>query len=500
MKVLFVYPNILLQSRIPISLSIMIAITKNAGHEAALFDTTFMHDPAEEGLEDDAARHATFQVREADLTKYGVVWDEVDILDELDACLKRENPDLVAITATENMWSIAKKVGHRCRRKGLPVIVGGILPTAIPETIIEEDWIDMLCVGEGEALFPELLDYMQKGKDYRQLKNLWVRDKKGKIHRNTLRGLVQLDENPRLDWDLFSKRHWYRPIGGVVYRTGNFMLSRGCAYACSYCNNNQLHDLYDGLGKYHREVSVDRAIDELAYLTKKYKVELIQFQDEIFLLMSKKRIKDLMTAYKEKVGIPFSIGTHPYTMNEFAMKHIVDAGCINLSMSIESGSDKIRKEIFNRRTENHRIIRAFEIAKSYGIRVSTSNVIGNPTETRDQIFETINLNRACNPDSANVNFLYPYRGTEAFRYAVKNKLFDPNLHKGDGGVRIRPVLNLPQITDEELMGIQRVFQFYLRFPEEVFPKIERAEKSDEEGNRIFEELATEFREKYSHCG
>ncbi len=498
MKIMFLYPNVLMCSRIPLSLGYLVSVAKKAEWDVCLFDTTFMKEGDE--LSDDDRRYETFQVKKADLSEYGADWEKVSIEQAFEASLDIEKPDLIAVSLTENMLPLSRKLLPHAKERDIPVVAGGILPTTVPEEIINYDWVDVVCVGEGEGALSDLLKNLSSNKPVDDIENLWVKDSTGVIHKNRLRALIQLDEMPYQDWGLFSDKHIWRPLGGKVYRTGNFLISKGCPNRCTFCVNNHLMNLYKDHGRYLRRFSVDRIIGEVKYFKEKYELNMIQFHDENFLLAPKKFITDLMDKYKKEIDLPFSIVTHANTVSDFSIKTIVDAGCINLSMSIESGSPEIRKTVFNRDFTNEKIIEAFKTAKKYGLRVSTSNIIGNPTEDRSQIFETIMLNRACEPDAANVNMLYPFKGTEIYDYCISNKLYDPEKVVGDGGVRMESVLDLPQITKEELNGLQRTFHFYLRFPEDRFCDIEIAEKFDDRGNEMFAKLSKEFSEKFSHLG
>lgn len=501
MNLLFVYPNVLMSSRIPLNLAILISIVKSMGHNAILFDTSFMKE--ENQVSDDDRRYETFQVKSADLSKYGVEWEVTNIRQKFCDALDMAKPDLVFVTLTENMFPLAQKIfrgNERIKNRNFRIIVGGVLPTSVPEEIISLPWVDIVCVGEGEKAVQELIGNIVEGKPIEAIQNLWIKNSNQDVIKNSLRPLIDLDSVPYQDWELFNEKHVWRPLGGKVYRTGNFMLSRGCPNACTFCINNYLIKLYKGLGKYHRDLSPMRAVEEMKYFHERYKLELIQFHDENFLLKKRSYLDEFVELYKKQIGLPFSIVTHANTVNEDIVQKIVEAGCINIAMSIESGCSEIREKVFKRKISNERIITAFKIAKMAGIRVSTSNIIGNPFESRDQIFETIMLNRKCNPDAANVNFLYPYKGTEIYDLCIEKGFFTPEKIIDSSGVRMDPVLDLPQISKQALKGLQRTFLFYLRFPEKYFDTIREAEDISVSGDQMFKKLSVEYIKKFGDIG
>jgi len=466
MKLLFVYPNNLMVNKVPLGVAYLSAILRQNGHEVSLFDATFYR--VGEKTDDDM-RHASLQVKESGLE---LEWEPGDVFEDFSAMLERVSPDAVLYNVTENMWPLAKQMlVVSCEYWN---IVGGILPTVEPQWVAENEFVDTVCVGEGERKLLRILDERLDG----------VCDDVGPW--------CELDSLPFQDWSPFSSQHILRPLGGRVYRTGNYMISRGCPHRCTFCVNHVMRD--KGTGQYHREMGIGRAIDEIEHLTNEYGLELTNFHDENFLMMSPQRMDEFVSGYKRRVGLPFSIVTRVETISHETMRKIVDAGCINISMSIESGNYGIRRNMLHRYMSNDTIERAFYIAKQYGIRVSTSNIIGIPGEGRGEVFDTIRLNKQCAPDSATVNTLYPYRGTWIHRHCVDNGYLDKD---GAGeGVRAGSILTLPTISAAELAGIQRCFQLYMRFPESCYGEIKKAETDD----TAFAEWAQRYREEFPDAG
>jgi len=137
----------------------------------------------------------------------------------------------------------------------------------------------------------------------------------------------------------------------------------------------------------------------------------------------------------------------------------------------------------NRKMSNNTIIEKFKLVKSYGIRVSAYNIIGLPHETRQHIFDTIELNRNAGPDAFSVTMLEPYKGTP-IRIMCEEEGLDVN-HE--------TVYNKPQfvprgMTSSELNGLFRTFPFYVRFPESKYEEIKQAEYDDTIYARVLKEF------------
>src|SRR3989338_10901652 len=83
--------------------------------------------------------------------------------------LKNYRPGLISISVDTECYQWACTISRLIKKglPGTPIIFGGIHPTSVPERVIKNDFVDMVCVGEGEYPMLELADSMQKGKiDY----------------------------------------------------------------------------------------------------------------------------------------------------------------------------------------------------------------------------------------------------------------------------------------------------------------------------------------------
>ena len=123
----------------------------------------------------------------------------------------------------------------------------------------------------------------------------------------------------------------------------------------------------------------------------------------------------------------------------------------------------------------------------YDIPVSVNNIIGFPDETREQVFETINMNRRIRAESFGAYVFQPYHGTALRDYCIE-KGYISKEHLS-GNAHADPALDMPQLSKEEITGLQKTFALYVNLPEKYFDDIKIAEKSDREGNKKFQELA-----------
>ena len=487
MKVLFVWINDSGEGTIPLGISSLSAYLKKHGHDTYLFDTTFFR--YDKGVMREY-REKIGIIKKADLETYGVKYEYVDISMKFQEKIDDCNPDLIAFSATSYAYQSGVDILRNVNVKGARVIFGGPHATAGPENAIQPDEVEFICVGEGEEALLELCGKLENGDDVTNIRNIWSKNN-GRIYKNSLRPATNLDSLPFPDNSIFSDMHYYKPFVGKVYRMGFIESTRGCPNACTYCMAKTFNEKYDK--KYLRRKSIERVIEELVYLKEEHNINMIRFWDETFLAVSMERFKRLSEVYKKEVNLPFLIGTRPETFNQEKVDILKDMGCVSISIGIESGNARIRREILNRKHTNEQVVKAFDLAKKAGMRTSAFIMIGLPTEKRDNILETIELTRRVKADSVGMSYFMPYPGTKLREYCIERGYLDENapvIDKSDGSI-----LNLPTITKEELKGLFETYYLYMKAPKWMYPIIEMTEKGKCDVDKLHSVLIEQFREK-----
>ena len=170
MRVLFIYPNKVMVTRMPLGISYLSAYLKRDGHEVKMFDTTFMK--CGDIQNDDKLREASLQVRNPDFNKYGLVEKETDVFDELEREIESFKPELIAISVVDPNYNFGLELLARAKKKNKNIltIIGGPTATYAPDEVIAEDSVDIVCIGEGEEAMGELCQRMQNGDDIKNIK------------------------------------------------------------------------------------------------------------------------------------------------------------------------------------------------------------------------------------------------------------------------------------------------------------------------------------------
>lgn len=357
---------------------------------------------------------------------------------------KQFKPDLIGMSIMTNNFLFFRSFGRKLKKEmDVPIIVGGVHPTSVPEEVIKEDWVDIICIGDGEEAMVELVDNMQSGKDITKIRNLWVKDEKGNIYRNELRPLINdIDVHPFPDRSVYAQY-------GIISRAVYFMAGRGCAYNCSFCINNFRDKLYPGQ-KYFRKRSIDNIINELIEVKEKYKPKSLRFEDDV-LISNVKWLNEFKEKYTKYINLPFHCYITPNGVTEEIIGSLKECGCKLISMGVQSGCAQIRYHLMNRHYSNEKVIEAANIINRAGIKLHTEYMFGLPGETPENMWETLELNEQLHAHDTIAGIFYPYPKTELTGYCIKNNLIDDVIYKkiieGRGSPNSFSLLKHPYAND-----------------------------------------------------
>ncbi len=477
----------------PISVSSISGALKRAGIQVKLFDNTYYPPTETQTNSGDQARVSSLQIPAFNYETVGIQPMRTDVYEDFRKVVLEFNPHLIGLSAVEPTFLFGIKCLETVQDLAIPTIVGGVHAIFSPEDVIKCDAVDMVCIGEGEECLVELCQKMFKGEDYSTTGNIWVKRPDGTVVRNPKTSVQDMRNLPLLDFSIFQAERIYRPMAGEMYRMVPIEFSRGCVYKCTYCSAPAFEVTFKQQGKWLRDKPMHQIFDEIDFYRKNYQVEYFYFVSETFLAMPKNRFDEFAERYMD-VRLPFWFNTRPETITKEVIKRLEEIGCHRISMGVEAGNEEYRKSMLKRPVSNGKVIEAGRILQDSEIQFSVNNIIGFPEETRDMIFDTINLNREFVADSHGCYLFQPYRGTWLHQYSVEKGYWPKDRLSID--LNLEPSLDMPSITKDELKGLHRTFPLYVRFPKSEWKSISRAEKFDDEGQAVFEEFGRIYREKY----
>jgi len=503
-KVLFLYPNTFGMNMIPQAMALFSSLLKNEGHEVELFDSTYYS--VDYGLDSDGTQVDKLAVVPFNMEDRGIRIKDTSWSTDLKNQVERFKPDLIGLSTTEDMYELGllflETIKDYKIKNKVPVIAGGVFPTFAPDLVIKEKLIDIVCVGEGENALIELCKRIENKEPYNNVTNCWVKTigpeylkDKNIIQKNPISKPVDINTNPIIDISLFEENRLYRPMGGKIYKMFPVETIRGCPYTCKFCNSPDQMALYnkETNGGYFRKKRMDLVSKELKYFKNDLGVEYNYFWADTFLAMNKNEFEEFIEMYSE-IKLPFWFQTRPETINDYNMKRLAEVGLDRISFGVEHGNEQFRREVLDRRWSNDQIIEKLKIPHKYGIKFSVNNITGFPKETKKLAFDTIELNRKIDSDNANIHTFVPFHGTPLRKLCeelgfIKHETITKCIVAD-------PIMDMPQYSKQEIKGITKCFNLYVKFPKNRWKEIERAERDDEEGQKIFQELSKEYLEKY----
>jgi hypothetical protein len=171
-------------------------------------------------------------------------------------------------------------------------------------------------------------------------------------------------------------------------------------------------------------------------------------------------LEEFSKKYSSKIGLPFVCNSRIEFTDKRTLLLLKKGGCDQVQIGVESGSEKIRKDVLNRQMKNSQIVKVFQEAKRIGMKTLAYNMLGIPFETEADIKETIDLNKSIQPDEMQVSFFTAYPGTKLYDICMKNGWMSgpvPASFLSDTNV------NYPHLPKEKIKEYYRRFGFDVYF-------------------------------------
>lgn len=369
--------------------------------------------------------------------------------DDLEKEIKKFKPHLVGMTSVSQNYNLAIRYAKIAKKYGLPVIMGGIHITTLPSTLTDE--MDIGVIGEGEQTIIELFDLFKKGKllhkkNLKKIKGIAFKEN-GKVVLTKPREIVKpLDNIPLPARDLMT-------IGNPTY----MFTSRGCPYRCAFCASSRFWGQI-------RFFSAEYVVKEIKSLFENYKVDQIDFWDDLF-IADRKRLKKIYTLLKKEklLGkLSFGCAVRSNLVDEELAKLLAKMNFKRVSMGLESASPRILKYLKGKTINVNNHLEAIDMLKKHKIEPSASFIIGSPKETQAEILQTLKFIKKSQLRGFDVYVLTPFPGTPVWEYAKKRGLVN---EKMDWSVLDVDFAKNHQraVTLSEKLTREELYQLFLKF-------------------------------------
>jgi len=486
-KILLLFPNTSNDGVVPLAIGILSAIAKKSGFSVDYFETSFYKKPSSAGED----REHSGEFKSFDRQKTFPLLPYKRLCADFRSKMRNFKPDILAVSANSLEYELFCELIRDVNLAdfGVFVILGGVHATIAPDDVIRNPQVDAVCVGEGEEAWREFLLEFKAGRGIDNIKNIWIKYN-NRILKNPLRPLLEEGKlwDAPVDLSFFNKRHFLKPFDGRVYFRCQTELSRGCPYSCSYCVNSTFKAIYKGLGRYVRIRSLDSFKKEVKRLIG-LGCNMLQLQDECFFTMPYDNLKKFCSWYAKKVKLPLLLQTRPEFVTEPKVKLLAGMDVpIQISCGVESGSPRILRSICSRSASLEQIRRAYRIIRKNKLRSNAYTMIGLPTETREDVFKTIDLIREIKPDVSIMSVFFPFKGVP-----LRGSCIEKGYISGDERARTftqGSILRKQPMSGNEIENLRRTYSLYTTLPKKYFSKIERCERSFGANKDLYKKLVS----------
>ncbi len=383
------------------------------------------------------------------------VWSGRQTMEEVLQRIHAADPDVVFFEADAGPLPAIMRCAEAVRERSSAFLAAfGSVPTFLPQRLVGPGLpFDVALSGECEMTAMDLLDALEQGRPLAAVAGLsyWDRDE-NRLCRSPERALVKdLDEFPLVDYDLFRlddycKFSFPMPLHRRV-RWGHVLATRGCPYPCTHCS----FDHRQSFGQRFRKHSPRRVVDNLERLVKRHGVNAISFEDDIFTIDRKFALAVCDEIEARGLDVKWIIQTRVDCIDGELLRRMKRAGCVGVSLGIESGNDRVLSTLKKGFTREQALA-GIRACQDEGLMLRLLFMIGNPSETTAEIEDSIDLAMQAKAITIQVHISTPYPGTRLLEGAE-----DDGQYIEDFSSYNTIVQNLSVVPDEELWKLQKKF-------------------------------------------
>ena len=308
-------------------------------------------------------------------------------------------------------------------RPHAPVILGGWHPSILPEQTLAADFVDVVVLRQGELAIREVCEQLARGEGHQGVAGtLW--EEGGEAVHGAARPQLKLAQLPdRMPgYNLVDPEAYARRTG---LRWSMYSASHGCPFDCSYCSNASVY------GHKLDLMPAGRVVEDVAWLVKAHKVQLLGFTDDIFFAFRPRTFEIAEGLLSKGVKVDWYIQDRADSVARLSASEarlLRRAGLVRVHFGAESGSDAVLKSI-EKRSSVERTLQAVDRCKEAGIRASFGFIFGLPGEAEEDMRATIDLIGAIysryDRADCHTNIFTPYPGSPLWPVSLEQGVEAP---------------------------------------------------------------------------
>lgn len=334
--------------------------------------------------------------------------------------IKNDNPRIIGLTVTTPSLNAVFLLVNLIKKniKNCEIIIGGPHVT-IDSGIVREMDLNFGLMGEAEKSLPLFLDYYLHNKcNIDSIDGLVYREN-GTYKINPPEVIKDIDSIALPARHLYNHNCYYNPHfeGNIT----SLLTSRGCPFSCSFCS-------YSTIRRNYRKRSIQNVILEIKHIVDSLNIKTIEFVDDIFTVDMKRTFDLCNEIMKNNLGFKWVCQTRPNLVSRELLEVMKKAGCSKISFGIESGSERIRKEVIGKNIPDKVIVETIKTCKELGILVATNIILGHPNETKQDIKNSIKFIIKLNPDFVLITPLCILPDSPLFNIAQREKRINSDIY------------------------------------------------------------------------
>lgn len=359
------------------------------------------------------------------------------------AALKQFKPDIVGISCVSQNYEYAKDYAYIAKQQNVPVIMGGIHISTLPNTMTED--MDVAVLGEGEQTIIELMEAYLSGATFANVKGIAYRDGDE---------LVRTEPRPMID----PIDQLARPARDVLkfHSYANIFSSRGCPYRCTFCFSTRFWDRV-------RFFSAEYVLEEIKEMVGRHRISRISFYDDL-MIADLKRLEALVSMIRREPmldGVKFGVNARANLITDDTARLMKEMGVDSVGMGLESGNARTLKYLKGGSVsvgDNYEAIRTLH---RHGIAANASFIIGCPDETEEEMLDTLRFIKTSGIDFVDTYFLTPLPGTPVWEYALQRGLVSEDMEWGRLNMfhAKNPIILSERVGRERITKIKRRFEW-----------------------------------------
>ena len=374
--------------------------------------------------------------------------------------ISRLEPDVVGVGGPTCYAKRALKVLRIAKEELGPdvlTVAGGPHFTfTAEESLLENAFLDVVVVGEGEITMYELVRAFSEGRPLSSVRGIAFRDSSGRVVKTGERPLIRnLDALPLPAWDMLPMERYRLVAWGK--RATMLVSSRGCPFKCSFCSERIF---WRNVWRPH---GPRRVVDEMELVAERYGKDLIWFGDDTFNLDRGRNVAICKEIIERGLNVAWGIEARAdlIARDKDIIGLMKEAGLFWVLIGVEAASDVELRRLGKGITLSH-VKKAFKVLRDHDIITQAMFIIGERYDTRESILAKERLAEELDADFAIFTPLTPFPGTPLYELAEREGWIEVrDWSKYDLAHAIMPTETLSRREVEELM-ISCYKRFFLR--------------------------------------